>query len=132
MAEASVAIFPLLNYRGRICRKRLQEAVIVVFTGAGISVESGIRIYIRLGDTCERGSQLRPHVVWFGEMVPALERAEEIVREADILLVVAPLSLCIRPRISRSSPPPKREIPWSRVSEATRCGAKPGMSKGFS
>lgn len=26
---------------------------------------------IRLGDTCERGSQLRPHVVWFGEAVPA-------------------------------------------------------------
>ncbi len=43
---------------------------------------------IRLGNTCELGSQLRPHVVWFGEMVPELERAEEIVRHADVLIVV--------------------------------------------
>ncbi len=40
------------------------------------------------GDTDERGVQLRPHIVWFGEMVPELERAAEIVRQADILLII--------------------------------------------
>lgn len=43
---------------------------------------------IQLGDTCERGSQLRPHVVWFGESVPEIERAEAIVQTADVLIVV--------------------------------------------
>jgi NAD-dependent deacetylase len=43
---------------------------------------------IELGDRCERGSQLRPHIVWFGEMVPAMEEAVELVACADILLVV--------------------------------------------
>lgn len=40
------------------------------------------------GDKCEKGSQLRPHIVWFGEAVPAYPKAEEICRSADILLVV--------------------------------------------
>ena len=43
---------------------------------------------IELGDLCERGSQLRPHIVWFGEMVPAMDEAVELVAEADVLLVV--------------------------------------------
>ncbi|MCX7605939.1 MAG: NAD-dependent deacylase [Bacteroidia bacterium] len=43
---------------------------------------------IRLGDTCERGSQLRPHVVWFGEEVPAYTFAAKWVMQADILVVI--------------------------------------------
>jgi len=43
---------------------------------------------IALGDLCPRGAQLRPHVVWFGEEVPMLERAARIVQKADVLLVV--------------------------------------------
>jgi NAD-dependent deacetylase len=43
---------------------------------------------IQLGDVCTSGSQLRPHIVWFGEMVPAMEEAVEIVGDADVLLVV--------------------------------------------
>ncbi len=43
---------------------------------------------IELGDLCELGSQLRPHIVWFGEMVPAMDEAAELVAEADVLLVV--------------------------------------------
>ena len=43
---------------------------------------------IRLGDTCELGSQLRPHVVWFGEDVPLIARAAELVASADQLLVI--------------------------------------------
>jgi len=43
---------------------------------------------INLGDTCEEGSQLRPHIVWFGEEVPMLEKAIEITATADILIIV--------------------------------------------
>lgn len=40
------------------------------------------------GDLCESGSQLRPHIVWFGEAVPLMEKAIEITASADILLIV--------------------------------------------
>lgn len=43
---------------------------------------------LKLGDTCELGSQLRPHIVWFGEAVPAMEEAIEQVRQADVLIIV--------------------------------------------
>jgi len=43
---------------------------------------------IQPGDTCDRGSQLRPHIVWFGEEVPMIEAAAEIVPTADHLLIV--------------------------------------------
>ncbi|MFN0729272.1 SIR2 family NAD-dependent protein deacylase [Polaribacter gochangensis] len=41
-----------------------------------------------LGDLCEEKSQLRPHIVWFGEEVPLLEKAAEITLQADILVIV--------------------------------------------
>ncbi len=44
--------------------------------------------HLRLGDRCPLGSQLRPHIVWFGEEVPALQEAAAIVAEADVLVVV--------------------------------------------
>ncbi|MGE0566820.1 MAG: NAD-dependent deacetylase [Bacteroidia bacterium] len=43
---------------------------------------------IKMGDTCKLGSQLRPHIVWFGEMVPMMEIAIEKVMESQILVVV--------------------------------------------
>lgn len=43
---------------------------------------------IHPGDKCEKGSQLRPHIVWFGEMVPMLEKAVYEVREADIVIII--------------------------------------------
>lgn len=51
---------------------------------------------IKLGDRAEDGSQLRPHVVWFGEMVPNLERAAQFTLEADILVVIG-TSLVVYP-----------------------------------
>ncbi|MDD7884907.1 NAD-dependent deacylase [Flavivirga sp. 57AJ16] len=41
-----------------------------------------------LGDTCQKGYQLRPHIVWFGEDVPMIEKAVSICETADILLVI--------------------------------------------
>ena len=43
---------------------------------------------INLGDKCERGSQLRPYIVWFGELVPMMEPAIEVSVEADIFAVI--------------------------------------------
>lgn len=43
---------------------------------------------IHLGDLCDAGSQLRPHIVWFGEEVPAMDEAIEITAKADVLLIV--------------------------------------------
>ena len=40
------------------------------------------------GDLCEKGSQLRPHVVWFGEAVPAIEDAARVVSSADIFVII--------------------------------------------
>lgn len=40
------------------------------------------------GDLCEKGSQLRPHIVWFGEAVPAIEEAAKEVSTADILVII--------------------------------------------
>lgn len=49
-----------------------------------------------LGDRCEKGSQLRPHIVWFGEPVPAIPKAIGIVESADILVVIG-TSLAVYP-----------------------------------
>lgn len=43
---------------------------------------------LNVGDKCERGSQLRPNIVWFGEMVPMMEVAAYETSLADIFLVV--------------------------------------------
>lgn len=43
---------------------------------------------LKAGDKCEMGSQLRPHIVWFGEMVPELDYAQEIAAQADIFLII--------------------------------------------
>ena len=51
---------------------------------------------IRMGDKCEKGSQLRPHVVWFGEEVPMISVAAELCTKADIFLLVGS-SLAVYP-----------------------------------
>lgn len=43
---------------------------------------------IMMGDCCENGFQLRPHIVWFGEMVPQLENAILEITDADIVIVI--------------------------------------------
>ena len=51
---------------------------------------------LNLGDTCEKGAQLRPHIVWFGEMVPMMDVAARETMKADIFLVVG-TSLVVYP-----------------------------------
>ena len=51
---------------------------------------------LNMGDTCEKGYQLRPHVVWFGEPVPAISQAATLAQQADIFAVVG-TSLMVYP-----------------------------------
>jgi len=51
---------------------------------------------LKLGDLCEKGSQLRPHIVWFGESVPAIQEAITIVNRAEIFVVIG-TSLVVYP-----------------------------------
>lgn len=41
-----------------------------------------------IGDCCDNNHQLRPHIVWFGEMVPMIEVASEIIEDADAIIIV--------------------------------------------
>ena len=43
---------------------------------------------INPGDKCEKHSQLRPHIVWFGEAVPMMDEAVKITSGADIFVVI--------------------------------------------
>ncbi len=51
---------------------------------------------LKTGDLCAEGSQLRPHIVWFGEQVPMMTVAMEITEEADIFVVIG-TSLAVYP-----------------------------------
>ena len=87
---------------------------------------------IHLGDICPEGRQLRPHVVWFGEDVPAMSVAAELVMQADILLCVG-TSLQVYPAASLVFLAPDEvrrivvdpNIPESITRTAFECMAKP-------
>ena len=49
-----------------------------------------------LGDLAPNGSQLRPHIVFFGEAVPNIEKAIDVVADADMMLIVG-TSLIVYP-----------------------------------
>jgi NAD-dependent deacetylase len=76
---------------------------------------------LKLGDTCEKGSQLRPHVVWFGEQVDGFSAATGIAAKADIFIVIG-TSLAVYPAaglidfVPDLSPKylidPKAKTPW--------------------
>lgn len=51
---------------------------------------------LKMGALCELGSQLRPHVVWFGEAVPMIETAASICEKADLFILVG-TSLAVYP-----------------------------------
>lgn len=54
---------------------------------------------IKIGDLAEDGSQMRPHVVWFGEAVPEFDRALEITESADLFVIVG-TSMLVQPAAS--------------------------------
>ncbi len=43
---------------------------------------------LNIGDKCAEGHQLRPHIVWFGESVPMIMEAAQIIKRADIVIII--------------------------------------------
>lgn len=70
----------VLHLHGEIIKSRSTIDSSLVYTIPGSE--------IKLGDKCEKGSQLRPHIVWFGEMVPMMDTANMMAEKADIFMVV--------------------------------------------
>ncbi len=78
---------------------------------------------LKINDVCEKGSQLRPHIVWFGEEVPMMEVAIREAENADIFIIVG-TSLQVYPaaglihHVPRSAriyiiDPHMPSVPWS-------------------
>lgn len=63
------------------------------------------------GDCCEKGSQLRPHIVWFGEEVPMMDEAVTIAAEADIFVVIGS-SLNVYPAAGLINYAPQKASLW--------------------
>ncbi len=70
----------VLHLHGEVLKARSTADPHIVLPIAGPS--------LRLGDLCPRGAQLRPHIVWFGEPVPLIRDAEELIARADRLIIV--------------------------------------------
>lgn len=70
----------ILHLHGEIRKARSTADPNLIYDIEGWKLEEG--------DLCEKGSQLRPHVVWFGEAVPAIEEAAKMVSSADIFVII--------------------------------------------
>ncbi|RPD51521.1 SIR2 family NAD-dependent protein deacylase [Paracnuella aquatica] len=77
----------VLHLHGEILKMRSEHSEDLVYPITGD---------IQMGDRAEDGAQLRPHIVWFEEAVPMIEPAAQLVRAADIFVVVG-TSLVVYP-----------------------------------
>lgn len=93
---------------------------------------------VKPGDKCEKGSQLRPHIVWFGEAVPDMDEAVRITQKADIFVVIGS-SLNVYPAagLIEYAPhdaslwlidPKEVPVPAFRKVEVIRAGASEGVA----
>lgn len=78
----------ILHLHGEITKSRSTTNPSLIYPVKGVE--------LNIGDKCERGSQLRPHIVWFGEEVPEMENAYDIAAGADIFIVIG-TSLAVYP-----------------------------------
>lgn len=94
---------------------------------------------IKIGDKCEKGTQLRPHIVWFGEAVPAIEEATYLVQKADVFLVIG-TSLNVYPAAGLVAYTPSSipkylidpnnvEIPYNQNFKVIQKSAEKGMEE---
>ena len=77
----------ILHLHGEILKMRSEKDESLIYE---------IRKDIQIGDLADDGAQLRPHIVWFHEPVPMIERAALIAQEADLFVVVG-TSLVVYP-----------------------------------
>ncbi len=70
----------ILHLHGEItkCRSSVDDSLVYPMKGKDL----------KLGQRCEKGSQLRPHIVWFGEAVPMMEVAASLATTADLFLII--------------------------------------------
>ena len=78
----------VIHLHGELCKARSSVDERLIYPIEGWE--------IKWGDQCEKGSQLRPHIVWFGELVPMMEVAMQETMQADIFIVVG-TSLLVYP-----------------------------------
>lgn len=78
----------VVHLHGELSKVRSEKDPSLMYDIGGKAIESG--------DNAEDGAQLRPHVVWFGEPVPQMEKASALVAEADALMVIG-TSLVVYP-----------------------------------
>ena len=81
----------VLHLHGKLreSKSSVDDSLIYLIEGANL----------KMGDLCEKGSQLRPNVVWFGEEVPKMIDAISITKKADIFIVIG-TSLNVYPAAS--------------------------------
>ncbi len=81
----------VMHLHGELMKSRstIDESLVYDIDGADL----------KLNDQCEKGSQLRPHIVWFGEAVPMMDVACRIASKADIFVVIGS-SLVVYPAAS--------------------------------
>jgi NAD-dependent deacetylase len=70
----------VLHLHGEITKCRSSVDVSLVYPMKGND--------LKIGQLCEKGSQLRPHIVWFGESVPMMEEAAALAATADLFLII--------------------------------------------
>lgn len=118
----------ILHLHGEITKSRSTANPKLVYDIEGSELD--------LGHNCELGSQLRPHIVWFGEAVPAIEEAVEIIQEADSVLIIG-TSLQVYPAAGLVNYAPEKvsitvidpNLPEVNLPNVTylNCGASEGM-----
>ena len=77
----------VLHLHGELTKVRPENGIYDRTESEAEVIDVGYRPVI-LGDLAPNGSQLRPHIVFFGESVPNIGKAIDLVEQADILLIV--------------------------------------------
>ena len=77
----------VLHLHGELTKVRPENGIYDRTASEAEVIDVGYKPVI-LGDLAPNGSQLRPHIVFFGEAVPNIEKAITLVERADILLIV--------------------------------------------
>ena len=77
----------IIHLRGELTKVRPETGVYDSSFSEAEIIDVGYSA-VHLGDTAPNGSQLRPHIVFFGESVPKIDAAISVVERADILLIV--------------------------------------------
>ena len=88
----------VLHLHGELKKVRSTAHSFTVYDLDSLSRQGG-SWELLMGDVCENGHQLRPHIVWFGEEVPNLPIAAQIVSESDAVIIVG-TSLNVYPAAS--------------------------------